>query len=205
VLVLSHLPAPALAQDAAPAPDPGNTRLFFGPTARALPAGKAYVGGYQAVVPFAQAGLTDRLSLGAGVPLPFGGGLFWLTPKLQILDTGRTQAAIGAVHVVAGDLMRGGVAYGVVTTGGPDTSVTAGLGLAYGDGGRPIAMIGGERRTSRHSKFLTENYLVPGAGGFSINGIRLSGRKLSADFGVGLAFAGGVFAPFPLVNVAYLF
>jgi hypothetical protein len=205
-LLLASLAGPAAAQDAPPGPDPATTRLFFGPTARALPAGRAYLGGYQALIPFAQAGVTDRLSLGAGAPLPMIAGMLWITPKLQIFDTGRTQAAIGAVHAFAGGSAQGGIAYAVVTSGAPDASITVGLGVDYSGHARAtVAMIGGERRVSGRSRFLTENYVVPGGGVVSLNGIRMSGRKLSADFGLGLVFAGDDVMPFPILNVAYSF
>jgi len=46
--------------------DPNPTRLFFGPTARALKQGAAYVGVYEILLPFVQIGITDRISVGAG-------------------------------------------------------------------------------------------------------------------------------------------
>ena len=54
--------------------DPNNTRLFFGPTGRALPRGQVYLGMYEFVMPFVQVGITDRFSIGGGTPLVFGLG-----------------------------------------------------------------------------------------------------------------------------------
>ena len=52
--------------------DPNATRLFFAPTGRALRKGEGYFGVYEIVLPFVQAGITDRISSGAGTPLIFG-------------------------------------------------------------------------------------------------------------------------------------
>jgi len=113
--------------------DPNTTRLFFGPTARSLPKGKAYFGVYEFLMPFVQVGVTDRFSIGGGTPLAFGldGGdrPFWITPKLQLLDTGKTQLAIGAFQALV-DGESAGIAYGVVTSGSPNASLTAGAGRA---------------------------------------------------------------------------
>ena len=51
--------------------DPNGTRLAFGPTARAVPRGQAYLAVYQGIVPFVQVGVTDRFSIGGGTPLVF--------------------------------------------------------------------------------------------------------------------------------------
>jgi hypothetical protein len=116
--------------------DPNRTRLFFGLTARSLPRGRGYLGVYELVMPFVQVGVTDRLAVGGGTPLIFGGGgdshPFWLTPKLQLLRGERTQLAAGVMHFVfTGDEEPVGIAYGVVTHGTPNASLTAGFGYGY--------------------------------------------------------------------------
>lgn len=70
--------------------DSHNTRLLFAPTGRALKKGQGYFGVYELIFPFVQVGITNRLSVGGGTPLIFGGGgtqTFWFTPKLQLLAT----------------------------------------------------------------------------------------------------------------------
>jgi hypothetical protein len=187
--------------------DPGTTRLFHAPTARSLPVGKPYVGVYGFLVPFAQVGVTDRFSIGGGaLPLYPDRPPFWVTPKLQVLDTDRAQVAIGSMHAFVQGF-HAGVAYGVVTTGVPDAALTAAVGVAYaGDGGKAVvAMVGGERRIGRRAKFLSENYLWSGGTGVLINGVRIYGRKFSADLGLGIPIgAAGVMA-FPVVNLVYVF
>ncbi len=80
-----------------------------------------YLGVYEFFMPFVQVGVTDRFSIGGGTPLVIGfedfERPFWVTPKLQILDTGKTQVAAGVFHAFDSHSSGGGIAYGVVTRG----------------------------------------------------------------------------------------
>jgi len=192
--------------------DPNPTRLFFGPTARSLRQGDGYVGVYEILLPFVQVGLTDRISVGAGTPLIFGGGSghpFWVTPKVQVFNSSSTQAAIGVLHfmnVGDGNL---GIAYAVVTHGSADAAVTAGVGYAYdrtydNHSGSAVVMIGGEYRVSRGVKLVTENYVWGRDGGILMGGVRWLGEDLSADFGL-VTPIGGTVVVFPMVNVVWRF
>jgi hypothetical protein len=192
--------------------DANPTRLFFGPTARSVPRGSGYMGIYELVMPFVQVGITDRISIGGGTPLVFGGGSdrpFWVTPKVQVFANESTQAAVGVMHflnVDDGDL---GIAYGVVTRGSSDTAVTLGAGFAYehssGDGGgAAVGMIGAEHRVSRRLKLVTENYLFHG-GGLGTFGVRFLGERLSADLGLVVPIGAGDFFAFPMVNFVWQF
>ena len=190
--------------------DSHDTRLFFAPTARSLPRGEGYVGVYEIVLPFVQVGVTDRFSIGGGTPLVFSGDVraFWFTPKLQLVARERVQVAAGILHVSIPfeDVPDGGIAYGVATVGAPDRSASFGLGYAYSAGNRtPIAMIGGETRTGRRLKLMTESWFWTGGGnGVVSGGIRFLGERLSAD----LALMVPLFeeaTPFPLVSFAWRF
>jgi predicted heme/steroid binding protein len=192
--------------------DPNPTRLFFGPTGRSLRQGDGYVGVYEIMLPFVQVGLTDRITVGAGTPLMFGGGSghpFWVTPKVQVFNSPSTQAAVGVLHFMNigdGNL---GIAYGVVTHGSADSAVTAGVGYAYdrtydSHSGGAVVMIGGEHRVSRGVKLVTENY-VWRDGGILVGGVRWLGENLSADFGLAAPIGAGTFVAFPMVNVVYRF
>ena len=194
------------------AADPNPTRLFFGPTARSLPAGGGYVAVYEVFLPQVQVGVTDWLSLGAGTPLFFGDGSerpVWVTPKLRVFDTGRTQGALGVMHffnVGDGNL---GIAYGVLTRGSRDSGVTVGAGYAYdrtsGDvDGAPVGMFGGEHRVSRRVKLVTENYVFEG-GGLGSFGVRFLGDRLSADLGLVVPLGMGETVAFPMINFVYRF
>lgn len=191
--------------------DPNTTRLFFGPTGRALPKGTTYLGVYEFMLPFVQVGVTDRFSMGGGTPLFFSTEdwhrPFWLTPKLQVFDDGRTHVSAGA-FLGFGEGGGGGIAYGVLTRERPpDGSFTVGAGMAFSsDGGRaPVVMAGAEGRLGRNIKAITENYLWEGGHGVLSAGVRFFGEQLSADLAIAVPIgAGGVFA-FPIVNFVYVF
>ena len=192
--------------------DPNRTRLFFGPTARSLPRGRGYLGVYELVMPFVQVGVTDRLTVGGGTPLIFGEGgdshPFWLTPKFQLLRGERTQIAAGVMHFLfTGDEDPVGIAYGVVTHGTPDASVTAGFGYGYesSDRGTWIGMVGGDKRLGRNVKLLTEGYLWQEGEGILVGGVRFLGARLSADLGLVTALGTDDTFVFPVVNVVWTF
>jgi hypothetical protein len=192
--------------------DPNPTRLFFGPTGRSLPKGSGYLGVYEIFLPFVQVGVTDRISIGGGTPLFFGGGSehpFWFTPKVQILNAGRTQAAIGVMHFLNVDNGHFGVAYGAVTHGTSDTAITVAGGFVYdrsldATNTAGVVMIGGERRISRRVKLITENYAFSDGGLVSF-GVRFMGERLSADLGMVMPIGTDETIAFPMVNVVWQF
>jgi hypothetical protein len=192
--------------------DPNPTRLFFAPTGRSLPRGAAYLGVYEILLPFVQVGLTDRISIGGGTPLIFGGGSehpFWITPKVQVLAAKSTNAAVGVLHFMnVGDGSLG-VAYGVITQGSADSALSFGAGYAYersfdDDGGAALVMIGAEHRLTRGIKFVTENY-VWRTGGMGSAGVRWLGERLSADLGLVVPLGSDTLVAFPIVNVVWRF
>jgi len=173
-------------------PDPNATRLFFGPTGRALGRGKTYLGVYEFLMPFVQVGVTDRLSIGGGTPL--------------IVNGAGTQAAVGVFHVFDRRGNGGGIGYLVATHGGARGSFTAGAGVNYGfEGGRSgVVMIGGERRVRRNLALVSESY-VWGRHGIATGGVRLIGDRLSADLALGVPIGTTSAVAFPVVNFVYAF
>ncbi len=190
--------------------DPNPTRLFFGPTGRPLKRGDVYLGVYEIFIPFVQAGITDRFSIGAGTPLIFGGGgdrPFWLTPKFTVIARPKTQVAVGAMHMMNIDGDSLGVAYGAMTQGTRDTALTVGVGYAYEefeDSGAPVVMIGGEHRVHRHVKLVTENYVFR-EGGIASAGVRFMTGRLSADLGLATPLGVDDVFVFPMVNFVWTF
>jgi hypothetical protein len=194
--------------------DPNTTRLLFAPTGRALQRGDGYFGFYYFMMPFVQVGLTDRISIGGGTPLMFGFDEgqrpFWVTPKVQLVNRQRVQAAAGVMHIAAPDVGSLGIAYGVVTAGKPDESVTVGIGTGYrrfeGDNAATaIVMVGGQRRLRSGIKWVTENYLWTGAEGIVSSGIRFYGERLSADVALFAPIGMDEFIVLPFVNVVWTF
>ena len=210
-------PAPALAQEVKGTlvegeflpDDPNQTRLFFGPTARSLPGGSVSFGTYEFIMPFVQVGVTDRFSIGGGTPLLFGFDEserpFWITPKFQVVNSGKVTAAVGSLHLLASG-HTAGIGYGVLTVTEPAGSLSVGAGLAYEDGGgkSPVVMVGADRRVRRNLKLLTENYVFK-SGGILSGGVRFIGDRLSADVGLMIPLGIDGFVAFPVANFVYMF
>ena len=191
--------------------DPNNTRLFYGPTGRALPRGQVYLGIYEFVMPFLQVGVTDRFSIGGGTPLVFGIGEglnrpFWITPKLQLVDGRKVQVSVGAFQAFGGG-DTAGIGYGVVTTGGVDGSLTVGTGVAYnGKGDRTVvAMVGGDRPIGRNLKLVSENYIWGSGDGLASAGVRFFGERVSADLALATPLGSAHVFVFPMLNFVYRF
>ena len=196
--------------------DPNTTRLFFGPTGRAVGRGTGYFAVYELLMPFVSYGVTDRLSLSGGTPvLPFVmGELVYVAPKLTIVSRPGMDLATGVLaFFLPSEDESLGLVYGVGTFGSRDDAITIGLGLPFLTGGddefaeRVVVMLGGEARMSQRTKFITETYVIPGESGALVSGgIRFFGERLSADAGLGFgAGTGDVGCCVPIVNFVYSF
>jgi hypothetical protein len=197
--------------------DPHATRLFFGPTARAVPQGQGYLGVYELFFPFVSYGVTDRFTISAGTPIvpEVIGRIFYLAPKFEVVRTPSASAAVGVLALFATQEFDGsaGLLYGVGTVGGSDQALTVGAAVPFyaAEGGsgivnEPVFMVGGESRVGRRTKLITENYLFPQDGALISGGIRFFGERLSADFGIGAAVGDGeTGCCLPLVNFVYTF
>ena len=168
--------------------DAVDSKLFLGPTGRALKRGQAYFAIDSVVLPVVQIGVTDRFSVGFGAPLYGLLKTAWITPKLQLYRSDRLAVSSGVLHFVVPDFGLGGYGYTVATVGTANGAVTFGGGVLYGrDGDRtattPMFTIGGERRMSRRSKLITENYVFDG-GVITSFGTRLIRDRTSWELGV---------------------
>ena len=172
-------------------PDPNTTRLLFAPTARMLKQGEGYFNDtYLFFVSLAD-GITDNVTLGGGMsvfPTPdFSENVYYLTPKVGLYSRGDVSLAAGALIGFAGhENGSGGILYGVGTKGGPDGSLSLGAGWLYGGTNvqsKPVVMVGGTKRMTRHTSFITENYVYSGdaSNAFVSYGVRFFGEKLSVD------------------------
>ena len=193
--------------------DPNDTRLFFGPTGRALGEGDGYFSVVEILMPFLSFGITDRVTVSGGMPLIFtseGPQLAWLAPKVEVVRSESFRGSLGVLAFFMAGEGSAGVLYGVGTFGSTsDRGVTVGAGWGYssGDGidDAPALMLGAEARTGRSTKIITENYFFP-AEGFAIlsAGPRFFGERLSADLGLAMPVGSGVeLFVFPLVNFAW--
>jgi hypothetical protein len=197
--------------------DVNETRLFFGPTGRSLGAGDGYVSVFQLFFPFVAYGVTDWLTL-AGGTMVFPTAMFeifYVAPKVRIVSVPGFEAGAGVLALFAPEeLDEGavGIVYGVGTLGSADQALTFGAGWGFAGGtmaNRPALLFGGEMRTSRATKLLSENYLImtdDETFGLLSAGIRFFGERLSADAGLALALErGDAFCCLPVVNFVYNF
>ncbi|MBC7185987.1 MAG: hypothetical protein H5U38_03030 [Calditrichaeota bacterium] len=200
-------------------PDPNNTRLFFAPTGRSLPQGEGYFAVYWLFFPTIAIGITNWLALSGGYSLLPGAEeqIAFFAPKVRLLHLPSFDLSSGFLylHIPWGDGdSGGGILYGVGSVGNADRSWTAGLGWGFSGGklaDKPVLMFGGELRTGRRTKLLSENYLFWEEETTSLLslGIRFFGAHLAADFGL---FTSGElisreegFPFFPWVDFAYSF
>jgi len=118
--------------------------------------------------------------------------IFYFTPKIGLKASEKFNIAAGALIVKMpgfdeedGDSPLVGILYGVGTTGTPDASFTFGLGYGFVDGEfakKPMVVIGGEKRISRRTAFVSENWIMPGVENPIISyGLRFFGEKMSVD------------------------
>jgi hypothetical protein len=196
--------------------DPNSSRLFFTATGRSIPKGQAYFGVYELFLPFVSYGVTDRFTISAGTPvIPEAmGELAYVAPKFQVLRSDQANASVGAL-VFFGDFEgAAGIAYGVGTFGSNDNAVSVGAGWGFERSGgqgnlanEPVLLIGAESRLGAHTKFITENYLIPGGLGIVSGGVRFFSGNLSADAGLvgAVGTDGGAGCCLPLVNFVYVF
>jgi hypothetical protein len=209
-LVATHA---AYAQPADPA-EPSGTRLLVGPTGRALGQGRFYfdfstfVGG-----PFAQVGVTDRVSIGAGTPVLIPGlapgAVMVITPKVQVYASQKVDASVGVLQFAGSAAIPAGIAYGVVTRGSADAAITGGMGMTYiggrhGDAGEgtPLFVLGAEKRLTPRLKVLTENYAAAG-GALLCGGLRLTRGRRTLDVGVATLVGAGSPMAVPILRFAW--
>ncbi len=166
--------------------DRAATQLFYAPTGRVLPKGQAYVKYISLSVPYVQGGLTDRFSIGLGVPLFAVGRGVLNSPKLQIQRSAIHSTSIGAVHFVD---TRG--AYGVVYVahtiereGGALHVTLIKPTIAWSDPRAFAVMLGAERQLNSRVTFMTENYLFAGGHPIISGGIRLKAAHTTWDVGL---------------------
>ncbi len=170
--------------------DPNKTRLLFSPTGRALEKGKGYFAVYEVFFPFLSFGITDIITLSGGMSLFPGADeqLLYFAPKITLVQQEKFDFSTGVLYMKIPEEGKGaGILYGVGTYGEESAAVTIGMGYGFSGGDfadNPMLVLGGEFRTSRSIKLLTENWIIFGS---DINllsvGLRFFGESLSADFG----------------------
>jgi hypothetical protein len=178
------LAAPAMAQ--AQAADHGATQLFLAPTGRALPKGQGYFKAVGLGIPSWQGGITNRFSMGIGVPIFGLGQIAVVTPKLQIQRSETHSTSIGVVGVLTtfGSGSVGYVAHTIeLKTGAVHVTVMKPL-VELTEPRAFVVMLGAEHRINSRVTFMTENYIFAFGRPMVSGGIRLRSGRMTWDFGV---------------------
>lgn len=191
-------------------PNPNATRLIFAPSGRMLEKDEGYFSDYWVFFPGFAHGLTDRLSIGGGMSI-FPGvdpsdQLFFLTPKVGIVQSATVNAAVGALIIRVPGEASMGILYGVTTWGHEDASMTAGLGYGFHNGDladSPALMLGGELRVAQRMSLITENYLLPGDLRIIAAGPRFMARDISVDLTMANFASGGDSFTAPLLSFTW--
>jgi hypothetical protein len=176
-------------------PDPNTTRLYFAPTGRMLPKGGGYIADYYLFFPSFNYGVSSKVSLGGGFSIfPTGSmsdQVYFFTPKISIKRSKYTNIAAGALLLKIPDSDNENtplvsVLYGVSTWGTPGRSITVGFGYGMVDddfADRPMIVLGGEKRMTRRTAFVTENWVIPGLDdALASYGIRFIANNFTTDF-----------------------
>lgn len=152
------------------ADNPQATRYFFSPNGYGLKAGEGYYQNVWVLFNSFAVGLTDNISLGAGiVPLFLLGGIstpVWITPKFSI-PVSKDKFSLGGGALLGTVLLEDntgfGIVYGIGTVGSKDKNVSLGLGYGFAAGDwakSPLININVMLRTGARGYFISENYYI---------------------------------------------
>ena len=203
--------------------DPNYSRLIFAPTGRPLREGDGYFSDFYVIFPSIAYGLTDNLSVMAGMSVIPGISLteqlMYVAPRVGVRPSDDIALSAGVLYASIREVGAAGIAFAVGTFGREDQNFTAGIGLGYtkGEGqgfefaDHPIIMLGGNVRLSNSLAFVSENWLITG-GDFDLGwqpfgmALRFFGERIAVDVGVilfGELIGEGL--PIPLLSFVYNF
>jgi len=208
-------------------PNPNQSRLFLGPTARMLKRGQAYFSDVYIFFPSVGVGLTNNVTIGGGMSLfpglSFDEQLYYLTPKIGLTAVDRLSLAASALVVFLPDWTEDtddefeideprtvGIAFGVATYGSENNSVTVGLGYGFVEDAwadKPAVIFGGEYRLLRRMSLVTENWVLPGVEPPLISyGCRFFGEGVAIDLALmNVASEDAIFPGIPYVDFVWNF
>lgn len=192
--------------------NPNATRLIFAPTGRMLKKGEGYINDFWIFFPGFAKGIGDRFTIGGGMSIlpgvPIIDQIIFITPKVGVVQKKRVNVAAGALAIllpqfdVPSRRTSVGVLYTVTTVGGPDASLTGGLGYGYVEtrmARSPAMLLGGERRLATRFSLVSENYLLPGSFKLGSAAVRFMAEGMTADLGI----AGNGNGWLPVLNVMW--
>lgn len=167
--------------------DPNGSRLFFAPTGRNLEAGQGYFADYLVFFPTLAVGVTRNVSVSGGISILPGSSrqVFYIAPKRTFRASPNLGFGAGFLYLGIPEEEDVGLGFAVATIGGNQRAVTLGAGIPVGaeSGGNALILIGVEAQMSARSKFISENWIFTGGGGFTAfsGGVRFFGERLAVD------------------------
>lgn len=177
--------------------DPNTTRLFFGPTARTLPQGRAYFADYYLFFPVAGVGVSDRVMFSGGVSIiPGSDQVMYAAAKVGLISSKDSWFALGGFYGAVPGEGSLGLGYAVATLGSQDNAITLMGGMPFTTeevAHEPLFMVGAEARTGTGSKFMAEIWKIPGADDVpALFGMRWFGQSVAAGFGLVYVFPNSI-------------
>jgi len=209
-------------EDTSYQPDPNYSRLMYAPTGRPLRKGEGYFSDVYVFFPGIAYGVTDNVSVLVGISIipdvGMGDQLRYIAPNVGFSVSEEFAISVGTLYTSFGGDFTLGIAYGVGSLGKPGKSITFGIGFGYSKfdeedlefSARPILMLGGNIRTSKHSALILETWIITDENvdfgeqpkAFAI---RFMGERLSADVGFILFEALAEGFAIPWLSFAYNF
>ncbi len=214
-------------------PNPNKTRLFFSSNGRLLEQGQGYFSLWYLFFPSVNYGVTDNISVGAGVSIFPGLSIpdeqfIFLTPKVGLNLGGNIDFAVSFLLIRLPDFDDDddpdddddiisfdepeyiGTLNLLGTMGSSDHNFTVGLGYGYaGDdwADKPYVIVGGETRIARKMSLLGESWLLPGVDAPLVSyGVRFFGEGLAVDLAFLTAInEDAIFPGIPFLGFVYNF
>lgn len=189
-------------------PDPNSSRLYFAPKGNMLKKGEGYFQDIWLFFVGASYGFTDNFTIGVGTFVIPEADFWYFTPKFGIMSTENFHLAAGALIIKIKDV-DAGIIYGVGTYGSADANFTLGLGYGYAEGDlaeKPMVTFGFEKRMSRRTAFISENWIFPGIDEPLISyGVRFFSESIAVDLAFFNTLKDFDFPGFPYVDFVYNF
>jgi hypothetical protein len=171
------------------APNPNQTRLLVGPTARTLEAGSGYLFDLWLFFPGVAYGVTDNFMISGGVSIfpDTDNQLFYFIPKIGFSATEQIDIAASVMILHLDNTAYLGM--GNITYGTDDYNLTGGIAVAWNEDemqDEPALMAGGEYRVARRISLVGESWFIPGGDGGKLlmPAVRFFGEKMTVDLGI---------------------
>lgn len=202
-------------------PDPNKSRYLFAPSAFAIESGKGYCRDFCLFFPSINYGITNNISLQAGViwfpGMPIADTPIFAAAKITLLQRDKLALAGGIEYFRIPLFDQGfgmGFFFGTATVGDRFNHGSVSLGWGYVEekgnwhvAEKPIIVLAGNKRMTDNLALITENWILPQAELDAIPlslAVRFFGKKIAVDLG-GIFVLKSEGAPTPILDFTYHF